>query len=497
VRAEGDPVHLAGCEEDVFASWRWDGAALEVRSCRFGLQPLFYWAGHDEFAIADAIVPLLQSVDALDVDDDAMAAFLRIGFFLEGDTPFRQIRAVPPGAAWRLHRGGLVPAPHSDPPAVRTAVRARRVDEYAELFRQSLRRRPCAGEDVLLPLSGGRDSRHALFELVASGAARQARSFQCVTSEFPPTRSIEDLRVAQRVCGRLGLAHRRIAHEPSFVAASLRKNILTSFGSDEHTWAVPLGDAVNERRSTVYDGLGGDVLSAGLFSSPRRLRLLRAERAEDFVLDLFGHVEVELRHWLRPAALRRFSRERAVARAAAAVRRHCRQPNPVASFFFWNRTRREIALQGCCMYRPDTRLHYPYLDHALYDYLAGIPGEELDDKRFHTETIAVTYPQWAGIAYGRGDDDPEAARLPAPSRRRWNTRLAFEASAFLLRHRGGWVDETAVVPRLVKLVGAADTTGRFWMNIERILWAAQLDATLRRRGRGAVPAADEASASSV
>lgn len=488
MQAEGDLHYTAGASaaaaaEGEFASWHCDGAACRITTSRFGLHPLFYCGSRGKFAISDSLAALLPHAGSAAVDDDAIAVFLRLGFFLDDDTAFREIRAVPPAADWRFDRTGLVRGVRKFGAGERCAgTREQRLDDYADLFRQSIARRPADG-DVVLPLSGGRDSRHILFELLASGAARRARSFRCATSEFPPTRSNEDLRIAALLCHELELPHRVIRQAPSFLTASLRKNSLTSFGSDEHTWALPLCEWMNEQRAVVYDGIAGDVLSAGLFSSEPRLQMLRAERAEDFALDLFGHVEHELRRWLRPEALARFSRDRAIARTTDAVRSHCQKANPVASFFFHNRTRREVALHSCCMYWGEEPVHYPYLDHALYDYLASIPGEDLNDKRFHTDAIARAYPQWARFPYGVGDGEPDAVRMPVLRRRRWNTQLAFEAAAYLLRHRGGWIDEAVVVPRLMKLVGAADTASGFWFNIERIIWAAQLDAELVRGHR--------------
>jgi hypothetical protein len=335
-----------------------------------------------------------------------------------------------------------------------------------------MQRRPVVGK-VVHPLSGGRDSRHILFELVRAGVTRDAASVQCVTEE---SKSLEDVRVAKILCQALALPHRVIAGERSFVSTALRKNVVTSFCSDEHTWAMPLCDWVNQAKVTVYEGLGGDVLSAGLFSSAERLSALRAGRTEQFVTDLFGSAESELQLWLRPEARMRFSRERAVARAAAVVSRHGSQPNPIASFFFENRTRREIALYSCCVFRSDTLLYFPYLDHPLFDYLMSIPGEDLSDKTFHTDTISRGYPQWAHLPYALEQSDPAAAKWSWLAGQRRKARLAFGMGAHLLRRRDSWVDRLAVLPRLIAHMGNWDA-GRspFWFDPEKILWATQLE----------------------
>jgi asparagine synthase (glutamine-hydrolysing) len=470
----------SSAQDGVHSSWNWDGTSLEVTNCRFGFYPLFYLCAPGEFCISSSLVQLLECVGPQEFDDDAIAVFLRVGYFLEDDTPFRNIKVVPPAADWRWTKDGLVRSHRAYPMSTSCAAsRSGRLDDYLSLFRQAMKRRPPIG-NVVLPLSGGRDSRHMLFELVCSGSIAVAESVQCVSSGAQSL--LEDARVARALCHALGLPHRVIAQGRSFVRDAMRKNLATSFCADEHTWAMPMCDWVNQAKVTLYDGLGGEVLSAGHFSSTERLRALRARRTEQFIADLFGHHETELERWLQPAALVRFSRERAIERATKAAAPHCDKANPVASFVTSNRTRREIALYCCCMYRSDTLLYLPYFDHAFFDYMMSIPGEDLVDKRFHTDAISRGYPQWAHIPYALNASDPAAAR-PAPfSRRRWNTRLAVALAVHLLRRRDAWVNRFEVIRRLSTLVGAEDPLRTaYWFNTERIIWATQLQRHATRQ----------------
>jgi hypothetical protein len=460
--------------EGVYSSWNWNGITLEIKNCRFGFYPLFYLCRPGEFFISSSLPELLRRVGPQDFDDDAIAVFLRVGFLLGDDTPFRDIKVVPPASDWQWTNGGLIRSQRTHIAGSGCASsRDSRLDDYISLFQQAMKRRPAVG-NVVLPLSGGRDSRHILFELVQSGAAAGVASMQCVSSEAKST--LEDVRVAQCLSHALGMPHRVIPHGKRFVPTALRKNLVTSFCSDEHTWAMPMCDSVNQAQVTLYDGLGGGMLSGGAFSSAERLKALRAGRAEEFVADLFWTSETELQLWLRPEALVRFSRERAVARATAAVSPHCDQPNPIASFLLQNRTRREIATYCCCMFRPDSSVYLPYFDHSLFDYLSSIPGEDLNDKTFHTDAISKAYPQWAQFPYALDDGDPKAAMLSSFSRRRFNTRLAFDTALYLLQQQNPWVDRMAVIPRLATLVGAKDA-GRspYWFSTEKILWATQLE----------------------
>src|SRR6185312_15797673 len=54
------------------------------------------------------------------------------------------------------------------------------------------------------------------------------------------------------------------------------KNLKTSFCSDEGTAFMALGDELGERAVSVFDGIGGDILSDGRFVTEERLTHLRA-----------------------------------------------------------------------------------------------------------------------------------------------------------------------------------------------------------------------------
>ena len=66
---------------DVFAQWRWDGAALTVHNDRWGFQPIFYVASKNRIAVSPSIHVLLRLGAPVDLDDEALAVFLRLSHF--------------------------------------------------------------------------------------------------------------------------------------------------------------------------------------------------------------------------------------------------------------------------------------------------------------------------------------------------------------------------------------------------------------------------------
>src|SRR5437867_3914137 len=114
----------------------------------FDLRPHFSAAGIQSSSLLE-----LTCQCSRELDEDALAVFMRLGYFLGSDTPLRAIRAVMPPIE-RVHCSEL--------------QRGALIDEYIERFRAAIQRTlPCEHPAVLL--SGGRDSRHILLELVRSG----------------------------------------------------------------------------------------------------------------------------------------------------------------------------------------------------------------------------------------------------------------------------------------------------------------------------------------
>jgi asparagine synthase (glutamine-hydrolysing) len=191
--------------DGIFAEWNWDGERLTVKNDRYGVYPLYYFQTGDTVAVSPSLIRLLMEGAPDDLDYDALSVFLRIGFFIGEDTPFKAIRAVPPDVRWEWKQGRLSsigkyiqgrPLPYS---------RVQLSEAFQDLFRQSIRRRLPSDENFVVPLSGGRDSRHILLELAEQGV----RPNYCITLRHYPPRPNEDIRISALVNpGRRGPSRR-------------------------------------------------------------------------------------------------------------------------------------------------------------------------------------------------------------------------------------------------------------------------------------------------
>ena len=178
-----------------------------------------------------------------DLDYDALAVFLRIGLFIGDDTPFKHIKSLPPDVSFFWGIGNLTIVgnyPVSKPVDI---SEDNAIDQFIALFRQSMQRRLSADEKFILPLSGGKDSRHILLELDHLGC----RPESTITLRPYPPYYDEDIRVAGMVSEALGIDHTALERKNSYFVDELRALEITSYVSDEHAWFLALADHLKNK----------------------------------------------------------------------------------------------------------------------------------------------------------------------------------------------------------------------------------------------------------
>ena len=381
-----------------FFAWRWDGNTLVIENDRYGFYPLFYYAGKDEFLISPSLLTLLRKGAPSDLDWPALAVFLRLGNYVGLDTPFRHIRLVPPNA--RVQREGghfRITGARCRILPDRSLTREAAIDGYIQLFREAIAKMPAEGGAVV-PLSGGRDSRHIFLEL------RRQRVFplSALSVLCEPFQLTEDVATARELASVASTPHATVYVPTVTVSLERQKNRLTHMATLEHRWILPAVEQIARQHATVYEGVGGDILSTATRISPDRLRLLEQGDLSGLAKSYLG-VEGYLPHALTPEAMQHCTQDVARQRVVEELRDHLDAANPLGSFHFWNRTRRVTALAPCCIWNQASSVWCPYLNGRVFDFLSSIPATLLihsEYHRFHTDVILRAYPEFAGVPFG-------------------------------------------------------------------------------------------------
>ena len=446
---------------DPWAEWTWDSTRLIARTDRYGFSPLFYQIDPDGIRISPSLITLLESGASKDIDDAGLAVMLRTGFFVGEDTAFRNIRIVPPHGVLTWEggktdvRGSLVTVQQE--PYTRTSA----VDAYIERFREAVRRRPSDGMTIL-PLSGGRDSRHIFLELCAQGRAPDI----AVTIGPPPAYHTEEVIRAHQVAVAAGVQHLAFrAPDPQWPAEN-KTRVDTHFATTDHWWLQTLlGYLDFMRRSqplplTVYEGVAGDVLSTFIRKTPERERLYAEGKFEplaEVMLDDEGY----LPRMLRPELYRRLSREAARVRLAEELARHANQAHPLASFIVYNRTRRVTGLPPSSLMGPLATVWCPYLDADVFDFLMSLPPSILVGQtiqEFHDTAIKKAYPKFADIPFA--SKNVSKKRL-APL---YQMKLIRDMTADLMQHKPNLIKPAFLYARLAR----ATIDVGYWKEVYKI-----------------------------
>lgn len=460
--------------DGVFAGWRWDGNRFVVENDRYGFFPLFWFrTPGGGVCVSSSLVALIEQGAPTELDVEALAVFFRVGFFVGNDTPFGSIKAVPPNAVFAWENGELR-CEGRYPPVPNAAVISRddAIDHYIDLFAKAMARRPPATGTFAVPISGGRDSRHILLELHRTGFEPSV----CVSALDHPPDPNEDPEIAAALCGKLGFKLVIVDQQLSPFSAQVRKNLETHLCAGAHGWYLALADFLNGNFQCTYDGIAGDVLSQSKFLSARLDSIFHSQDLDAICNALLARqassfsgakalLKSDLKQSLDPSI--------AKARLAKEVARHLEHPNPVGSFIFWNRTRREIALAPYSLLKDIPRVYAPFLDHELFDFLVALPSAMLLDHRFHDDTIARAYPDFAGIPYARN-------AAPHADDRAMRARFLNEAGReFLLRKPSRLMKNLS--PR-AKMLASILSGGRMqpWIS-PLIVYLGQLESIARER----------------
>lgn len=397
----------------LFGEWHWDGRSLTAEVDALGYFSLFYYSKGSEIAVSPSILQILAlGVDA-EPDPVALAVFHRLGHFLGEDTPFRHIKVLPPGGRLVWRDGVATVSGNLPIPREADLSRSQAVEAFIDLPRAAIRRFLADWDGpIVLPLSGGRDSRHILLELL-----HQGRKPDLAATFHQGGRILDrEVQAARALTERAGVRHGLLGHPRGRLRDAARAIFLTQFCADEHAQMMPMHDFLAGTPGVAaLDGIGGDILTNPDDSAADFLDRARRGDYDGIARRLVaGHGSVISRpgHLGGAGAIHSPDlEEAAIARIAAAIRAFDAAPDPYQAFWFWNRTRREIAFVSTGILGPAARVGCPFLAPEFVDLGLSLPFAVTRDQRLHDDAIALAYPAFADIPYAEGFRNPPLPRL--------------------------------------------------------------------------------------
>jgi asparagine synthase (glutamine-hydrolysing) len=308
LEAEGRPVVSSGDTEVVLASLvRWGHRALDrfngmfsiamwdprrrrllLARDRLGIKPLFIASLDRGLAFASELPALLAHPNVgRDLDPDAVARWLQLGYPSGRNTLVRGVWRLPPGHLLEAEQGSVaVRAWYRLPEHVVTSDRLTRgeaAERLEPVLRDAVRSRLVSDVPLGCFLSGGVDSTAVVAAAVAEGAHPETLTVQFTGGD-------DESPAASRTAGALGLDH--------LVERCSPAEMLEFFTAWPRVAADPLADpslvptwvvsrAARRRWTVALSGDGGDELLSGY---PRLRFMPRLERALALPVTLRGRL---------------------------------------------------------------------------------------------------------------------------------------------------------------------------------------------------------------
>lgn len=401
-RVEGTPQHHEGHylsdryhdrPQGLYIDWNWDGHSLKAETDPLGFYPLYFAHAGNHIVLGTDPWTVGRIGPGLRPDALALGAFFALGFFLGERTPFMNVQMLPPAGrlSWdgelTIEGGAWSSAPSS-------MSRESAVDAFIQLTAQAVDRRVPRDRDWGMPLSGGRDSRYLLLELLRRG---EKPSFVITTRQYPPRPNV-DVDTAAELAEFLDLPHKVVDPSPR-CSAEIVKNYCTHFAADEHAWFVSVAKALRKYVSVSYDGIGGDTLSGHWLRMPWR-KSYEAGKLDTTVEAILGrHNHTQDRSGMVPVA----KPDEVAQYLWQELGKYSDHHNPTTQFMFWNRTRREIGTMAVGLMRGITTF-CPYLDTDVYEMLSGLMPSVMEVNVIHDLAFERRFPECKAVGfapYGR------------------------------------------------------------------------------------------------
>lgn len=315
-----------------------------------------------------------------------LASVLVTGSPLNGLTLHQGVQTLSRASSYRVEPGGMVQRPYWEGGLGQnqdTRPEAELREELAELLRRSVRRRVEGLKGpVHLSLSGGHDSRGVLSLLAATGRDLHTFSY---TQGSQPARS--DTRVADALAAQYGTRHEHLQAYQGDLVATLRRNAAWGQGVTNFCDEVDAWDTL-ERQSVTDLFTGDQIFEMHPYPLVDISEQLIKRHVEPF--SVLGRLATRLNPGLAPALEAAWTAEVETIRASAT-----RFTNPfqqelvlVADQLLPHRLLPWRERYGGRF----ARIHLPYLDAAVLDFLYRLPPDALAGKRLFVETLREMDP---------------------------------------------------------------------------------------------------------
>jgi len=392
---KGGADSLAGLNgRYVAAVWDPRTKSLALANDILGLKPVFLWSDSGTVLFSTSLWPIACHPRFKKVlDPRGVLDLLLFGHEQCERTLFEDVKILAPGSV-ALAREGRVTSrtvrglQFSDARWDWSVNRA--ADGMYDLLKRSMARLVGDGSSVLLPLTGGFDSRTLLGLLLERPVALRAIT-QSAYGLYG-----DDARFARKLTRRAKVPHTRARLEPDFLARYRKRSVALGGGMyDIHTGrALSLLRAAGPGVSQVVSGILGRELATGFQISDTAFSTPEEHFALAFVMANRYYFSPDRARAMADGPSAKLVDDVVADNRRALVYDGARFFQRCYSYFLMVSRRRYISFQLCFLDQM-TRIAAPFYDRDFVDFICSLPFAVLDEELAYRAMLARHFPTLA------------------------------------------------------------------------------------------------------
>ncbi|MFI6319951.1 asparagine synthetase B family protein [Nonomuraea sp. NPDC050556] len=364
------------------------GKKITLHAGALGLVDVYYVRTGDAVYFSSLIQPLLSLVQ-VEIDWTAWASILQVTFPLGEATPYTQVKRLP-GASALVFDGERLSTERRLPRWLRSEPYEawKSAGEIVEILHEVYK--DYDGRPLLVPVSGGYDSRLLCSIAVARGADVES------WTTSPDDGTDTDIAFARAITGELGVRHRVITQDAAdYPQDALEVARRLEYLTPHHAWYAPFAKEVHGSGRMLIDGLAGGPLLKNFMVSGAALEASnQAERQAALLSSLsLGEpsapfLSPEAKAWMDDVVRQEFA-------AATSMLHGHRAELPLSVLH--TRTVRGIARSAVNLVGPEASFAAPFIHPDFFDAALSVGVARKDGGKFYREVLHAANPRVAAL----------------------------------------------------------------------------------------------------
>lgn len=378
----------------VIMIWEKEFEKLTLINDRCGFKRFYYCQLPDRLIFASEYKAICAIPDFSDrLNEQALADLMYLGFILKDRTLFQDIQLLPAASILTYNQGRLSIEKYWDYQFFQPGESILSEEEYMWLFAKKLQeavnRRISGQKKIILPISGGLDSRTMVGMLWKSGFKGTVQAFS------HGHRHCYDVRFGRKIAKRLGFNHTFLPFSADYLAKYANKLVRVTEGNIScfAAYLMVCHDFLKMNGAdAVLTGFIGDVLTG---TNVRKK--LKGKSDEEIIQATFeippGHLEILSK------CLKRRVYERVENITINDLKVDLPDPFYKAHYLTLSqRQRRYMALNLFCL-EPLVGVLAPFIDNEFMDFILKVPLDFLEEQSLYKKMIVKYLPEVARIPH--------------------------------------------------------------------------------------------------